>query len=542
MVGHDQQTLENKLAVLKQGYLGTLQPELTAIYHEFKTIVDQGPLVFSLREGVPNNLYRRLHKIAGSAGTFGFHEVSRQARTLEVTLQGWLEKGDALPEEASLELFAQKLFDLQANVTAESQSQLHIASEESAISAATIIWLVEEDVGLGSRILEQLTNFSYTVRLFTTVAEASEATENETPDVVIVDASLGFNQLSPLQHLTCPLLFISDQDSFDARVRAAQLNAHGYFLKPLNIPQLVSRLEQLLNDRQAPPARILVVDDDHQLAMFYRLVLEAAGMEVRVLEEPRHIIEQITAFRPELLLMDAYVFGYNGSDLAALVRQYDEWSGLPIVFLSAETDLNKQVDALNHGADDFLTKPISAIQLVSSVRARVARARTLSALLNKDSLTGLLKHASIKSATINEIARAYRQHYPVVVAMLDIDHFKNVNDTYGHAVGDVVIASVATLLRQRLRQTDIIGRYGGEEFLMVLPHCEADDGWKRLEDIREYFSRLSFRQGETEFACTLSAGMVCSFDAAEAERDSLLIIADEALYRAKRGGRNQVSQ
>ncbi len=265
-------------------------------------------------------------------------------------------------------------------------------------------------------------------------------------------------------------------------------------------------------------------------------------MEVRVLEEPRHIIEQITAFRPELLLMDAYVFGYNGSDLAALVRQYDEWSGLPIVFLSAETDLNKQVDALNHGADDFLTKPISAIQLVSSVRARVARARTLSALLNKDSLTGLLKHASIKSATINEIARAYRQHYPVVVAMLDIDHFKNVNDTYGHAVGDVVIASVATLLRQRLRQTDIIGRYGGEEFLMVLPHCEADDGWKRLEDIREYFSRLSFRQGETEFACTLSAGMVCSFDAAEAERDSLLIIADEALYRAKRGGRNQVSQ
>ncbi|WP_340162498.1 diguanylate cyclase [Vreelandella maris] len=140
------------------------------------------------------------------------------------------------------------------------------------------------------------------------------------------------------------------------------------------------------------------------------------------------------------------------------------------------------------------------------------------------------------------MTRANRQQYTVVVAMIDIDHFKKVNDTYGHAVGDVVIASVATLLRQRLRQTDIIGRYGGEEFLVVLPYCEAEDGWKKLENIREYFSRLRFRQGDIEFACTLSAGMVCSADVLDEERERLLVTADEALYRAKRGGRNQVCQ
>tara|TARA_R110002020_G_scaffold226842_3_gene437313 strand:- start:145 stop:1506 length:1362 start_codon:yes stop_codon:yes gene_type:complete len=451
-----------------------------------------------------------------------------------------MDEANVLPERSSLEAFARRLHELQNDLTTEAQPLSSVAAEESAISASTLIWLIEEDAELGNRILEQLSNFSYTVRLFTSVEEAVSLTDDETPDIVIVDAMVGFGQLLPLQSLTCPLLFISDQDTFDARVQAAQLNAHGYFLKPLNIPQLVSRLEQLLQDRQAPPARILVVDDDHQLAMYYQLVLEAAGMEVRVLEKPRHIIEQLSSFRPELLLMDVHMPAYNGPDLAAVVRQYDEWSSLPIVFLSAETDLNKQVDALNHGADDFLTKPISAAQLVASVRTRVARARTLSALLNKDSLTGLLKHASIKSATISEIARAYRQEYPVVVAMLDIDHFKKVNDTYGHAVGDVVIASVATLLRQRLRQTDIIGRYGGEEFLIVLPHCKAADGWKCLEDIREYFSRLRFRQGDTEFACTLSAGIVCSADATETQRHNLLVIADEALYRAKRGGRNQV--
>jgi diguanylate cyclase (GGDEF)-like protein len=117
-----------------------------------------------------------------------------------------------------------------------------------------------------------------------------------------------------------------------------------------------------------------------------------------------------------------------------------------------------------------------------------------------------------------------------------------IRDSYGHATGDVVIASVATLLRQRLRQTDMIGRYGGEEFLVVLPHCSAEDGRKRLEDIREYFSRLRFNQGDQEFACTLSSGMVCSLDASDQDRDRLLVLADEALYRAKRGGRNQVCQ
>lgn len=464
MANDQQQTLEDKLAALKKHYFTTLQPELSALYNDFANIIAQQPRSNVFPKSVLEDIYRRLHKIAGSAGTFGLHAASEQARKLEVTLQGWLEKAEALPDEASLAAFAQRLYDLQGSLTPELQPSSYLAAEESTISTTTIIWLIEEDIELGNRIFEQLTNFSYTVRLFTTLLEVSDLSVDEAPDIVIVDAKIGFSQLPPLQKLTCPLLFISEQDTFEARVLAAQLNAHGYFLKPLNIPQLVNRLEQLLHDRQAPPARILVLDDDHQLAMYYQLVLEAAGMEVRILEDPRHIIEQLATYKPELLLMDVNMPAYNGLDLAAVVRQYDEWSSLPIVFLSAETDLNKQVDALNHGADDFLTKPISAAQLVASVRTRVARARTLSSLLHKDSLTGLLKHASIKSATINEIARAYRQHYPLVVAMMDIDHFKNVNDSYGHAVGDVVIASVATLLRQRLRQTDIIGRYGGRSF------------------------------------------------------------------------------
>nr|WP_276322505.1 diguanylate cyclase [Halomonas neptunia] len=537
---------------MKQSYLATLKADLAALFQVFMqisfevqisdcTLNSDRQVVNASSKMALDNVSQRLHKIAGSAGTFGFHAVGQQARTLEVTLQSWLEASDALPASSVLKAFAQQLQKLQSEVLLDIQSRPSVVAGESAISSATVIWLIEEDFDLGNSILEQLSNFSYTVRLFSSIEQVSELSSKVAPDIVIVDVRGNLGQLASLSKLSCPLLFISEQDTFDARIHAAQMNAQGYFLKPLNIPQLVNRLEQLLNDRQAPPARIMIIDDDDQLAMYYQLVLEAAGMEVLILETSCEIMEHISLFRPEMLLMDVHMPIYNGADLAAVVRQYDEWSNLPIVFLSAETDLNKQIDTLSPGADDFLAKPILAAQLVTSVRSRIARARTLSALLNKDSLTGLLKHASIKSAAVNEATRGYRQKYPVVVAMIDIDNFKMVNDTHGHAVGDVVISSVATLLRQRLRQTDVIGRYGGEEFLIVLPHCGAEDGWKCLEDIREYFSRLSFRQGEIEFACTLSAGLVCSSSVPADERETLLVAADEALYRAKRGGRNKVS-
>lgn len=554
MANHDKQSLEHKLALLKQTYQHNLQAELASLCSVLTRLQQTLRAQLMVTTEAPSSgdpqaprdtltdVYHRLHKLAGSAGTFGFDTIGSQARLLENGLKRWLEESDQAIDLQLVNVVSSQLQSMQIELVPSLQQAPSVDGPQEINGTSAKIWLIEEDDELGKHIREQLMNFSYDVRLFDSVPEACQAIANQSPDILIVDAMAGVGHLAPLQALSCPLLFISDCDSFDARMRAAQLNAHGYFLKPLNIPQLVNRLEQLLQERQSPPARILVVDDDQQLAAYYQLVLEAAGMEVRILDNPRHIIDQLASFRPELLLMDVHMPDYDGPDLASVVRQYDEWSSLPIVFLSAEMDLGKQVDALSHGADDFLTKPILAAQLVASIRVRVARSRTLSALLNKDSLTGLLKHASIKSAAINEICRGFRQHYSVVVAMVDIDHFKSVNDTYGHATGDVVIASVATLLRQRLRQTDMIGRYGGEEFLVVLPHCSAEDGRKRLEDIRQYFSRLRFNQGEQEFACTLSAGMVCSTDVSEDNRDRLLVLADEALYRAKRGGRNQVSQ
>lgn len=410
---------------------------------------------------------------------------------------------------------------------------------------------MEDDVLLGEELARQLGSFNYVVRIFTRIDDAECAAQTDCPDMLLMDVM--FEQeaesatevfvLHPnLRTLGCPLLFITSYDDFPSRVRAAQLDALGYFLKPLDIPRLVSRMSQIFEQKRAPPPRVLIVDDDKDLAEHYRLVLLGAGMEADVLQQPDAIMEKIAAFRPELVLMDMHMPDFSGPDLAGVIRQHENWSSLPIVYLSAETDLDLQIQAMGRGADDFLTKPISDAQLVSAVRVRVERARQLEEQINRDSLTGLLKHARIKESAAIEVIRAQRNGKPVSLAMLDIDHFKLVNDTYGHAVGDVVISAVAMLLRQRLRQSDIVGRYGGEEFVAVLPECDIVNARVLMEDIRQRFAALRFSHEGKDFSCTLSVGLACSASSPDSDSAALLVAADEALYVAKRSGRNQVCE
>ena len=538
--------LAERLNRLRDDYLSRLPAELLALN------ALAGGLAGSEVDRVQlNELHHRLHKLAGSGGTFGLAALTAGARSLEQQVKNFLAASlDAVDEQTRLRLvngiaaLAESLSDVRTSPIPKPVEKIVLTTRQRVR-----VWLVEDDVVLGNELVRQLTAFNYEVRLFARIGDAEAVAQNESPDMLIMDVIFQqegenstevFAQRLNLRALSCPLIFITSHDDFESRVRAAQLGAASYFLKPLDVPRLVNRMEQIFEQRQAPPQRVLIVDDDVDLAEHYRLVLLGAGMEVGILHQPGAIIEKISAFRPELVLMDLNMPGYSGHDLAGVIRQYDNWSSLPIVYLSAETDLNLQIKAMDRGADDFLLKPILDAQLIAAVRSRTERARQLATQISRDSLTGLLKHASIKDATDVEVMRARRVGKPVTVAMLDIDVFKSVNDTYGHAVGDLVISSVAMLLRQRLRQSDSTGRYGGEEFVAVLPDCDIEAGYLLMEDIRQRFAGLRFSHEGIDFTCTISVGIACSTQYPDSNGSALLVAADEALYAAKRGGRNQV--
>jgi diguanylate cyclase (GGDEF)-like protein len=250
-------------------------------------------------------------------------------------------------------------------------------------------------------------------------------------------------------------------------------------------------------------------------------------------------MSELSAFEPDLVLMDVQLRDYSGVTLARLIRYEPRWLGLPIVYLSSEDNPENQLDALSKGADEFLVKPVTDDYLVRSVRIRCYRARQLSDLMNRDSLTGLLKHSLIKQEVDRELARCRRAGHTSCVVMLDLDHFKRVNDTWGHGQGDIVIRTLANLLRNRLRESDVIGRYGGEEFLLILPDCEPAVAVKLIEAIGKSFAELVFWAGDDSFQVTLSAGVALINDFPVS--DQAIEAADQALYQRKRGGRNGVS-
>jgi diguanylate cyclase (GGDEF)-like protein len=555
-----QQALAEQLARLRADYLARLPVELAALQ----------ALADGLQGGERDRacldaLHARLHNLAGSGGTFGLAALGAAARALEQRTMVWRAGDLHAVGAAARRAFAVELAGL-GEMVGETAGELdarsaNIAAPHALRSAdkAIRVWVLEDDAALGEQLVRQLESFNYLVRLFTRIDEAERVAQTEMPDMLIMDvifeaearkSTEALADSPALRALSCPRLFITATDDFQSRVRAARLGAVGYFLKPIDVPRLVNRMGQLLEQLSAPPQRVLIVDDDTDLAAHLCLVLRAAGMVAEVLSQPEAIMEEIAGFQPDLVLMDMHMPRYTGPELAGVIRQHDKWTGLPIVYLSAETDLERQIAAMRRGGDDFIIKPVSDAQLVAAVRVRVDRARQLADHINKDSLTGLLKHASIKEVASKEIRCARRTDKPVTLAMLDIDRFKAVNDTYGHAAGDLVISALATLLRQRLRQSDHLGRYGGEEFLVVLPECTSADAQRLLDDIRQRFANLRFSYDGQSFSCSVSAGHTTSRHAAlgqEADEASaaasdadLLAIADAALYAAKRGGRNRV--
>jgi diguanylate cyclase (GGDEF)-like protein len=274
------------------------------------------------------------------------------------------------------------------------------------------------------------------------------------------------------------------------------------------------------------------------MAYFYEILLQDAGMEAHAVSDPFDVLEPLAAFDPDLILMDVNMPRCSGIELAAVLRQGRGHVQVPIIFLTADKTSASQLRAIEAGGDDYLTKPVDKRLLLASVRARAKRARLLTSLITSDSMTGLRNHSSIMEALATELSRARRQGTPMAFAMIDIDHFKAVNDTYGHWVGDTVIKSLSQILRQRLRRTDVIGRYGGEEFAVILPDANAEGAAQLIDRIREGFTKVRHMAGDEEFFVTFSCGIATFPQIDDAAR--LTTTADDALYKAKQGGRNRV--
>ncbi|MEW9898113.1 diguanylate cyclase [Chitinivorax sp. PXF-14] len=302
---------------------------------------------------------------------------------------------------------------------------------------------------------------------------------------------------------------------------------------------VVAQILELNDPQDQEPFRVLVVEDSLTASRVIQRALEENQIITQAIHDPLQVLDAVRQFVPDLILMDMYMPNCTGVEAARVIRQHNEFLSIPIVYLSGETDVALQVDALRLGGDHFLTKPFNPVFLNAIVKSKIERYRALRRSMYHDSLTGLLNHTSTKTALDAALTQTQKEKVPLAVAMLDIDYFKKVNDTYGHPVGDQIIRSLAWLLKQRLRKHDIVGRYGGEEFVVGLVGASAEQAAAVINRIRQDFALIEHPYRETRFNITFSAGVADSL--AFASVDDLVNAADEALYVSKRGGRNRVS-
>ena len=300
---------------------------------------------------------------------------------------------------------------------------------------------------------------------------------------------------------------------------------------------VLARILDLVQTREQEKYRVLVVEDSRVAAAMIRRTLTEHNIDCHVVADPGTLLDVLPTYRPDLILMDMYMPRFNGVEATRVLRQVAGYQALPIVYLSSESDIGMQVEALRLGGDQFLTKPINPVVLAAVVRTKIERYRETVRSTRTDGLTGLFNHTASK-ARLKGMIETLPTHGNLCVAMIDIDHFKAVNDTYGHPVGDQVIRGLAWLLKGCLRATDLIGRYGGEEFILALPDAPPDRAFAVIERIRRDFAALPHAHNGGALHSTFSAGLACfeHFPSATEITEA----ADNALLEAKRQGRNRV--
>ncbi len=409
------------------------------------------------------------------------------------------------------------------------------------------IYIVLEDHERGERLAKQLEFFGLSAQSLGSVDTFHMTMAERLPAAVVMDVDFGgpgqglklATQMQEGLEQKLPLLFFSHHET-DTPTRLAAVRAGGeeFLTGTLEASSLLEKIEILTRVAQYEPYKVLIIDDSRAQATHTERLLNGAGIVTRTLFDPIKTMSELAEFQPDLIILDMYMPGCTGTELAKVIRHNDRYVSVPIIYLSAEDDLDKQLDAMSEGGDDFLTKPIKPRHLITTVRNRAARARNLKARMVRDSLTGLYNHTHILQLLEDCSFRSRRENKPLSFAMLDIDHFKKVNDSHGHPMGDRVIKSLALFLKQRLRKTDYIGRYGGEEFAVVMPDTDLAAAHGVLDEIRQRFAEIHYPAQPVDLFCTFSAGVV-----EIAEDDDALMMAsqaDEALYRAKKAGRNQV--
>ena len=294
-------------------------------------------------------------------------------------------------------------------------------------------------------------------------------------------------------------------------------------------------------------ATVLIADDSLVIRAVVRGGLEDEGYAVVEAVDGLAALEHCRHDPPDIILLDIEMPELDGYQVLAALKSEAELEDIPVVFLTSRSDVADVVAALRGGAHDYLKKPFENIELIARVGSAVhvktlqdqlrQRNADLDRMSRTDALTGLYNRRHIDEQLMRQQNNASRHHDPLSVLLLDIDHFKRINDSYGHPAGDLALCAIADRLRADTRAGDIAGRWGGEEFMIIMPRTDLDGAFAVAERLRQAIAAEPITAGYVKIDVTVSGGCALSIGHSA---ELLLQLADTCLYSAKKSGRNKI--
>jgi two-component system cell cycle response regulator len=431
------------------------------------------------------------------------------------------------------------------------------------------VLIVDDSSTMRAIIAKELEEDGYTVLTAENGMEALVMIEwlDDKPDLITLDIDMpvmnGFEVCERLlekakkagenQHIGIPIIFVSAKDTLENRRHGFQLGVTVFVSKPFQPHNLV----KIVNNILFPPElfagmTVLVIDDSSSVRRVIQMILMRIGVTVLSASNGLEAIQIVENFSGtlDLILTDYMMPEMRGDEVCKLIRQKPRLEQVPILVVSAFNEKDLVLAFFKAGATDYLCKPFIEEELIARVEVHLRARQYIKQVeeLNKrleyqasrDVLTGLYNRRYFQETLDREFALAVRHRNEFSCLVLDLDYFKKINDSYGHAFGDLVLEEFAALLRIQSRKTDICARYGGEEFVILLPHTNLESAANRAEKIRALAE--SHRYEDDQRSCQISCSIgVASFKAHTPDTgDRLVGMADQALYQAKEHGRNQV--
>lgn len=292
-------------------------------------------------------------------------------------------------------------------------------------------------------------------------------------------------------------------------------------------------------------AKILVVDDNNLNVRLLTDILEDEGYDVYSCSNGSEVLDMAHRILPEAILLDIMMPGLDGFEVCKLLKRDFEIKDIPVIMVTAKTDSMDVKKALELGAFDYIKKPIDEVEVIARLQSALRFKQhqdKLKQMAMKDGLTNLYNHALLIELFEKELTKQERNGNSISFVMIDIDYFKKVNDTYGHITGDQILRKLSDLLINSIRSCDIVGRYGGEEFGIVLPEANFDAALHICQRIRKNVEDYEFNVDGKSIKITVSLGMYFKSPEDTISSSEMIRKSDEALYRAKANGRNRVEK